>query len=407
LFWLSRWSQKETEIYLSRVDRVLVVRIDEIGDVVMTTAFLRELRRSLPNATITLLVKPLVFNLVEVCPYVDEVLTWDSGQSGCGETLERHCSALRFAYSQLRRRRFDLAILPRWDTDPYQGSFVTYFSAARWRVAYSERVTERKRTVNRGFDRLFTLVFNDDTPKHEVQRNLDILRYLGGTPLRQHLELWPTAEDEDIAKRLLVANGVTSTEMLIAFGPGKADATRRWPLTNFISLGDWLQSQHDARIVIVGGAGDEPLGRAVKEQLGGKPIDTVGHLTLRQTAALLRHCHCFIGNDSGPKHLAAAVGVPVIEINAHPKHGSPLHPHSSRRFGPWGVPHRVLQPETTIPPCSTACTAAQQHCILQVSVNQVKWAFLDLLPKTTSGRKVQHKSTLTKESIDPRQNGFA
>ena len=77
---------------------------------------------------------------------------------------------------------------------------------------------------------------------------------------------------------------------------------------------------------------------------------------------------------AGPMHLAAAVGTPVVEISCHPLHGSVVHHNSPKRFGPFGVPHIVLQPEKPLPPCSDGCTATQAHCILNVSVMHVRKA---------------------------------
>jgi len=78
-------------------------------------------------------------------------------------------------------------------------------------------------------------------------------------------------------------------------------------------------------------------------------------------------------------HLAAAERVPVIEISCHPLNGSPLHPNSPRRFSPWRVPHRVIQPRKAIAFCSNGCTSAQAHCILDITVEQMKEAVVALL----------------------------
>src|SRR5512141_888224 len=117
---------------------MLVVRLDEIGDVVLMSAFLRELRRNASDASITLVVKPGTRELVERCPYVNEVLPFDWGASGRMATLRLRARAAAMARKELWPRRFDLALHPRWDADYYQASFLTYFSGAATRVGYSE-----------------------------------------------------------------------------------------------------------------------------------------------------------------------------------------------------------------------------------------------------------------------------
>jgi lipopolysaccharide heptosyltransferase II len=111
-----------------------------------------------------------------------------------------------------------------------------------------------------------------------------------------------------------------------------------------------------------------------------------GKTTLRQTAAVLKYCKLFIGNDTGPMHLASAVGVPVIEISAHPRDGSLSHHNSPYRFGPWGIPAIGLQPKTARPPCQGACTAQEAHCIRNVSVDQVKKTILKLWSEPARGK---------------------
>lgn len=357
---------------LSQLKRVLIVRLDEIGDVVLTTPFLRELRRNLPDAWITLVVKPAVYNLVELCPYVNEVLTYDWRVGGRFPNLRLHWRALKLAFRNLWKKKFDLAILPRWDADYYHATFLTYFSGASKRVGFSEKVIENKRRRNRDFDRLFTHVLNDNALKHEVNHNLDLIRFLGGTLRNDALESWLSSEDEYFADNFLKSHGIQNDNLLIAFGPFSGSPKRMWPISNFNKLGVWLTKKYNTNIILIGGKDVKPLGVKLQCKFGKAVIDAVGKTTLRQTSALLKRCNLFIGNDAGPMHLAAAVGIPVIEVSCHPKRSSKQHPNSPVRFGPWGVSHYILQPERTQYPCSDACTATQAHCILGITVDQVK-----------------------------------
>ena len=363
--------QGPTALALSRARRVLVVRLDDIGDVVLTSPLLRELRRTLPAARVTMVVDPRTYDLVELCPYVDEVLRCDLRPLG---SLQRHWRTLQLAYRSLWRHGFDLAIVPRWDVDQYHAAFVAYLSGARWRAGYSEGVIDHRRRLDAGFDRLFTHVLQDKSVKHEVEHNLDVLRFLGGEVHEERLETWTSHADEVFADSLLQFHGVGAGNLLVAFGPGATQPKRRWPLSCFAEVGAWLQSELRARMVIVGGQGEEPLGRELCRQLGDAAIDVVGRTSLRQTAALLRRCQLYVGNDSGPMHLAAASGAPVVEISSHPTGGSPAHPNSPLRFAPWDVAHVVLQPRPQADSCSDACVAEEAHCIRHVSVERVKQA---------------------------------
>ena len=370
-FWLLGRRQKTQELALSNVKHVLVVRLDTIGDVILTAPFLRELRRSLPYANITLLVKDNTYDLVELCPYVNEVLTYHSNRRKRFSQFWNHVCALRLAWKYLWKKNFELAIIPRWDADFYHATFVAYFSGANWRVGYSEIVTDNKKQTNAGFDRLLTHILADNMLKHEVERNLDVLRFLGGTIQGRNLEIWQSSKDEEYIAQCLNICGAHLGDLLIAFCPSAREPKRMWPLTNFVDLGSWLKQEFNARIVVVGAHGEEALGEELARQLPGTVINLVGQTTLRQAASLMKNCSLYIGNDTGPKHLAAAAGVPIVELSCHPIVGSPYHSNSPQRFGPWGVPHIVLQPEVALAPCLDACCSKKTHCILGITLEQV------------------------------------
>lgn len=358
----------------SALRRLLIVRLDDIGDMVLTTPFVRELRRMLPLAWITLVVKPSVYDLVEHCPYVNEVVTYDPGPLGEATTPDRMWRTLRFAARHLWRRTFDMAIVPRWDADLYHASFVAYWSGARWRVGYSEHVIEHKSSMNQGFDQLYSHILPDRTVKHEVERGLDLIRFLGSRAEHASLELWATEADETYVRNMMQSHHVHKANRLIAFGPGAASATRQWPVDSFIKLGRWLLDKYPLRIVVVGGPNECILGRQIEESLGERVVNVVGATSLRELGVLLKTCLLYVGNDSGPMHLAAAARVPVVEISCHPASGNQNLSNSPKRFGPWGVVSRVLQPERAAAPCQGSCTSRDAHCIRLVSVATVREA---------------------------------
>ena len=374
LFWLVGRRSTIGEIDLARVRRVLVIRLDEIGDVAMTAPFLRELRRNAAGAWISLVVKPGVFNLVERCPYVDEVLTFDWNTPPRLGRLRRHGRALRLAWRHLWARRFDLAVVPRWDVDHYHAAFVAYFSGARWRVAYSEQVAALKRRLNPGYDALFTHVLQDDTPRHEVERNLQVLRALGGTVADDRLELWVAPEDEAYADDVLRRNSVAPGEVLVGLGPAGGNSPfKQWPVDRFIAVARRLLAASPVRLLVVGGPGEEALGEEMARTLGPSAINLVGRTTLRQMAAFLHRCRLYVGNDAGPMHVAAAVGTPVVAV-----FGSSCR----HRYSPWGEGHTVVWLGLPCSPCFQpdhrdrcgTCLFDRPHCLVDLPVDRVQQA---------------------------------
>jgi heptosyltransferase-2 len=259
-------------------------------------------------------------------------------------------------------------------------SFIAYFSGARRRLAFSERVNPYRRNLNRGYDRLFTDLLYDASVQHQVKFGLRVIDFLGGKPQDEKLELWSTHEDEAFVQTLLANAGARKGEMLIAFGAGARRPKRAWPLMRFIQLGQWLIEHYGARIVGIGGAEEEALGREMQNRLGHHFMNAVGKTTLRQSYCLLRHCILFVGNDTGPKHLAAAAGVPVVEISWHAADASAMHLESPDRFHAWGVPLRIVRPPHPRKPCTEGCSSTEAHCILGVELEMVEQAVEDLLP---------------------------
>ncbi len=373
--------QRYSDYNLSRIKWVLIIRLDQIGDVVMTTPFLRELRRNLPNAWITLVVTPVVLDLVENCPYVNEALACNWKGDRDIHRFKRHWRAWRFAKKYLQQRHFDLAILPRRDTDQSHGAILAYFSGAHHRVGYSDNNYNEKPPYYRNNDCLLTHVLGDNTIKHELESNLELLRFMGGNIHNDRMEIWLREEDDRFAGLMLKLHDIKSNELLIGFVPGAAHLKRMWPLANFVSLGTWLKEKYHAKIVVLGSQEEKSLGQQLMQKLKGAVVNTVGNTTLCQAAAILKRCYLYIGNDSGLMHLAAAAAVPVVEISCHPQNGLSSHQNSPKRFGPWGVPHRILQPEKATAPCSESCIAHEDeaHCVRRVTVDQVKKAVAELL----------------------------
>lgn len=352
--------------------RLLVIRLDEIGDVVLSTAFVRELRRQFPDADITWVVRSGVHNLVALCPYVDRVLGISAGVVAPGLTpLRERASHLvrtfRFASAKLWGLDIQVAIVPRFDTDWYGAAQLAYCSGAFARVGYSSRPLDTAGTSPPNYDVLFTALIATSADLHEAERGRELLQHLGLRAASDELELWFSDDDHARAATLL---GSAPDHPVVALGVGAGHPSRRWPAESFRGVAADLIACGFS-VVVLGDAGDERAGELIVQQTGGGALNLTGRCSLRETAAVLKRCALYIGNDSAPMHMAAAVKTPVVEISSHPQSGAPDHARSPRRFGPWKVPHRVLQPERPLPPCTDSCTQPAAHCIKQITVEEV------------------------------------
>jgi len=358
-------------------ERILVVRLDAIGDVLLTVPMLRAIRMAIPRAIITVVVTSQTHNILETCPHVDEVLVFDASKSGFLGRIRRLLRAVTVGLRDLVPRRFDVAIVPRWDVDDFDAAVLAFSSGAVRRIGFSEFVNPHKANANRNMDLLFTEVVVDRSVSHEAERPLKLLATLGIAAHASALEVTPDDSDRSIAKDAL--KPFSKDLPLVAIAMGAAHPRRRWPKDRFIAVARALADDARCGIVVLGGPGDESAGTDVCRVVGGNARSFAGALTLRQTAAVLESCDLLVTNDSGPLHLGAAVGVPVVEISCHPLGGDPALEHSPARFGPWRVAHAILQPSSAMAPCTGTCESPEAHCITRVSVGDVVQACGGLL----------------------------
>lgn len=358
---------------------ILVVALAEAGDMVLLSPFLHGLRRLAPSARLTLVCLPRVRGLFEGSTDVDDVLAYDAAMPRMLRPIWLPRRARAFARRHLEGR-FDLAIIPRWDTDQYLASAVALYSRAPRRVWHGEHVNARKSRLNAGFDALFTDIVSSHGVAHEVERHLEMLRALGATSSSPELRLELRGDERHRATEVLSMSGADGP--LVALGIGAADPKRRWPITFFAEVGRTLQREYGARLVVVGGPTDLAAQTQLLGQLGPEATGVAGRLTFRESGAVLERCNLYIGNDSAPMHLAAATGIACVEISCHPAGGDPLHNNAPERFAPWGVPAKVVRPAVAKVPCGSSCAATAPHCILLVTPAMVLEAAGELLRRS-------------------------
>lgn len=319
--------------------KILVVRLDEIGDMVLTTPFLRELRRNYPKAEITLVVKPAVYNLVELCPYVDRIKIF-SKANGRWAVFQNINRAKKFVYNELEQD-YDLAIVPRFDSDlDYMAGAIAFYTGASRRIGYAPWVLPRKSKSDAGLEGFYT----DFVPArkgvcHEVERNLDILRYLGCGIENTSLELWIDKHDEQVAKKLLSTGGRQRLLVLVLSAGAKH---KEWPIENYIGMVEFFRQENVLPILL--GAGENTREYA-DEFCNACPeaIDLVGKCSLRETYAVMKQCEIFLGGDTGPMHMAVVAGLSgvVLFFTQHA-------PEFPIRFKPFNSNIRILSAKYAI-----------------------------------------------------------
>ncbi|MDQ2106392.1 glycosyltransferase family 9 protein [Azospirillum isscasi] len=367
---------------LAAARRILVVKLDEAGDFVLATAFLRGLRASAPQARILLAVRPAVADLAAPCPHVDAVVS-PQPKPGGGIDLRAVTPGGAAAFAEAFRAGFDLTLVPRYDFDRHGATSLAANSRARAVLGFSETVTPWKASGNAGFDRAYTHRLTPPPGRHEVEQNLALLRFAGGVPDGDGVELYLTAEDRAEAARLLA---VVEGERVIAVAPGAAAPRREYPPDRLAMVVAVVAVGLGARVAVIGTERERAAAALIAAALPGRVIDLTGRTGLRVAAAVIERTGGLIAMDSGPAHLGAAVGVPVAVFSCHPKGGDPNHHHAPERFRPWSARTQVLRPSAALPPCpAESCTAAEAHCIASIPPNRAVARILDLLGGHESG----------------------
>jgi heptosyltransferase-2 len=346
---------------LSEFHDILVVKLDFIGDWVLTTPFLRELRLHAPHATITAAVLPMVFELAAASPDVDHVLVWGKK----APTLNTPTFNTRGS--------FDLALVPRWDADFNGASRLAAASGAPVIVGYSERCTTRKRYLNRGFDRYYTHVLDHRLPDAEYVQNLRLLELFGCEPSDAPPSLATSEEDERTAISF-IRSAFPRERPMIALAPFASEPKRMLPLNRFARVFRRLLNVFPVNVVVLGNKAERSEAERFVSELDWH-ASAICCLNLRTAVAIIHRARALIGMDSGPAHIAAALDTPTAVISCHPQGGAYEHENSPYRFAPVSrrAPVLVLRPHAALRPCRSACLAETPHCIKEISDDELFW----------------------------------
>ena len=312
------------------MQRILVRGPNWLGDAVMCEPALRSLKRLFPQAAVTLLVAPSVAGLFERHPSVDRLMLYEDSRRHAGLSGKWRLAG------ELRRGGFDLAVL-------FQNAFEAALLAA---AADSPAVW-----LCDGWAHLVVIrpVAKPDRHKvvHQVQYYWDMLKPLGltGEPVSPELVVSPQ-EEEAMAGRLKQV-GITTEDVLIGVNPGSTyGGAKRWFPERFADAAERLcrrlnGSGRRAAVVLLGARGEEPLGRAIASHLTA-PTAVLSGSTIRELMAATKRCTLLVTNDTGPMHIAAAFGVPVVAI---------FGPTDWRTTSPFGVKHALVRHPVECAPC--------------------------------------------------------
>jgi lipopolysaccharide heptosyltransferase II len=349
----------------SRAENVLAVRLDALGDVLMTTPALRALKAARPGRRLTLLTSSAGAALAPMLPEVDDAVVYES--LWMKATAPRADSRPDLAMiERLRAGRFDAAVVfTVYTQSPLPAAVLCHLADVPLRLAYC-----RENPYH-----LLTDWVPDPEPerlvRHEVRRQLDLVAAVGCRTDDERLSLRVPESAARGVRQGLHDLGLGDGRPWAVVHPGASAPSRRYAPGGFAAAARALVVEHGWSVVFTGSDAERELVEAVRAEMGAPSHSFAGRLDLAELAALIAAAPLLIANNTGPVHIAAAVGTPVVDLYAltNPQHT------------PWAVPHRVLNHDVPCKNCfKSVCPQGHHDCLRLVPPSAVVRAALELVP---------------------------
>jgi heptosyltransferase-3 len=357
-------------IDLNLIHRVLIIKLRHHGDVLLCSPVFNVLKNHAPHLEIDALVYKDTAEMLSLHPAINQLHTIDRSWKSAG--LIAQAKAEWELHSALRARRYGLIIHL---TEHNRGAWLTRFLGVRNSVA--EKLNNRGRFWNSSFSHYYRAPRGGR--RHRVELNLDALRRMGVYPAEQgrKLILVPGKDAEIYVEKELEQLGLRG-KPFIHVHPTSRWSFKCWSEEKMGELISMLQ-QEGMRVILTAGPGVEELAtiKRITALISAPVIDWSGRLSLKQLAALAARAKVFVGVDSAPMHIAAAMGTPVVAL---------FGPSGDIEWGPWQVPNRVITSKHTCLPCGIdGCGGGKvSECLQNISVAKVLEAVHCLLQENTS-----------------------
>lgn len=344
--------------------RLLCVRLDSLGDVLMCTPAMRALRQAVPGRTLTLLGSPSGAVARPFIPELIDAIPWEAPWSNRAPFPPAHANGLALV-GALAARAFDAAVI-----------FTTYTQSALPAALLCQLagIPLRLAHCRENPYGLLTDWIPDPEPativRHEVQRQLALVQRVGCRSAAPGLSFVPRPADVAATRARLGAAGIDPDRPYLLLHPGAGAASRRYPAGHWAQVLRLLAHDPQLPLVLTGNAAESELVDQIQFASAVPAISLAGRLTLGELGAALQHAAVVVTNNTGPAHVAAAVGTPVVDLYAltNPQHT------------PWHVRSRVLFHDVPCRFCyKSTCPEGHQACLAGVAPERVAAAVRELL----------------------------
>jgi heptosyltransferase-2 len=344
--------------------KILIRGVNWIGDAVLTIPAIHAVRKTFPDAHISLLVRPWVADIFKASPDIDEIILYEDRYKGI-------TGKLRLAKA-LKAENFSIAILLQ---NAFDAALITWLAGIPERIGYD---TDFRRLL---LTKAVPLS-KDILTRHQVYYYLNIINGTGAAPVETMPHLSLTHEEREKAKRTLGSFNATQRP-LIGINPGATyGSAKRWPPERFAELIIHIIDTLNGKVILFGSRSELDTSHEIINTIAARSshisdypshvLNMAGKTGLRELAALISECDTFVTNDSGPMHMASALFVPTVAI-----FGST----NRKTTGPFGQGHRIVSKNLPCAPCmKRECPEGHLKCMTEISADEVFDAVKDLLP---------------------------
>ena len=338
-----------TDIDLSKIEKILIIMMGGIGNMIFLTPALRALRQACPPAKIHFLLGSYgAEKAIEGSNLIDEKIIIDPvKQKGIVDTIR--------LIQKLREEKFSLSISST-GINPLKSGLLCYFAGIKYRLG--EKI--------KGKDFCYNLKNSFDKNSHEVDSNISLIQKLGIEVKDKSLYIHMSANDKNFARETYAYYDLGG-KLVVGMHPGSGihqAGFKRWPKERFARVADSILHNYNASVILFGGSEEIDLANDIKASMKSNPLIMTGKTTLNEAAAMIAKCRLFISNDSGLMHVACAVNTPAISI---------FGPTNYKRTGPYSDSSAVVRKDLGCSPCYAGKPVHCDHmnCLNSIAVEDV------------------------------------
>lgn len=332
------------------MNKILLRGPNWVGDAVLAIPAMKAIRRRFPEAEITLLVRPWVAGVFTSAPFIDKV--WSEPRpAGFRDWI-------RISRS-LHEKRFDLALL-----------FPNSFESAA--MLFLGRIPQRVGYATDGRSWMLTNSIKPSQEKrHQIHYYLDLAAAVTAAVDHPSIEIEANAEEKSHARKLLSSAGIAPDRGFLVLNPGAAyGSAKRWSEDRFAEAGDLLASQLALDVVIIGSEKERSIAERIQGLMRSRVAVLSGRTSLETLIGVISQSALVVTNDSGPMHIAAALGVPTVAV---------FGPTDDVATGPYGLRTRVVRQPVDCSPCMLRVCPIDHRCMTRLSAEAVADAARELL----------------------------